>query len=137
MSFLTFEPETAGQPHQSPRSGEVFYLFDVWLGDDVVRAYPALMVTTPVKRALRGLDRPTGFRVTRARVRRSAFFRRVNPEKKLPVFWLLEVGSAPGRDDLGLTPAGVIVISRRILDVLQGFRIGRALMAQYDPASSP
>jgi len=114
----------------------VYYVFDVWLGDDVVRAYPALLVTTPVKRALLGLDRATGFRVTRARVLRSAFFKKVNPGKRLPVFWLLEVRSGHGRDDLGLTPAGVIVMSRRVLDVLQGFRIGRALMAQYDPSSA-
>jgi opacity protein-like surface antigen len=33
------------------------------------------------------------------------------------------------------TPAGVLVVSQRILDVLMDFRIGRAVLAQYAPGS--
>jgi hypothetical protein len=36
---------------------------------------------------------------------------------------------------MGLTPAGVLVVSHRVLDVLMDFRIGRAVLAQYAPGS--
>jgi hypothetical protein len=37
---------------------------------------------------------------------------------------------------MGLTEAGVLVVSRRILDVLLDFRIGRAVMAQFPGKSA-
>ena len=108
-------------------------MFDTWLGDDLVRAYPAVLARTGVKRALRALDRPSGFEITRARIRASPFYRRHSPGKRLPVFWAIQVSGKPGQDDMGLTPAGVLVISRRVSDVLLRFRVGRAVLAQYTP----
>jgi hypothetical protein len=108
-------------------------VFDTWLGDDLVRAFPAVLVTTAVKKALVGLHRPTGFEVARARIRSSAFFRKQNPGKRLPPFWALQVRGQAGRDDIGLTASGTLVVSRRVVDVLMDFRIGRAVLAQYTP----
>ena len=108
-------------------------MFDTWLGDDLVRAYPAVLARTGVKRALRALDQPSGFEVARARIRASAFYRRHSPGKRLPVFWAIQVSGKAGQDDMGLTAAGVLVISRRVVDVLLSFRVGRAVLAQYVP----
>ena len=111
-------------------------MFDTWLGDDLIRAHPVLMVTTPVKRALLGLQGASGFEITRARARTSGFFRRHSPGKHLPPFWAIQVRGQAGRDDLGLTAAGILVVSRRVLDVLLDFRIGRAVLMQYAPGRS-
>lgn len=108
-------------------------MFDTWLGDDLVRAYPAVLARTALKRSLLSLDRRSGFRVTRARTRASPFYRTHSAGKRLPVFWAIEVNGRAGRDDMGLTPAGVLVVSRRVLDILLQFRIGRAVLAQYIP----
>jgi hypothetical protein len=133
MSFFTVEPEASGAPESETSGKVVSCLFDTWLGDDLVRAYPAVLVTTPVREALLDLRQPTGFVIARARIRTSGFFRRQHPGVRLPPFWSIGVGGAPGRDDMGLTPAGVLVVSQRILDVLMDFRIGRAVLAQYAP----
>jgi hypothetical protein len=69
--FFTVEPETAGAPVAAQSTGDVEFRFDGWLGDDMVRAHPALLVRTQVKNALLRLDRPSGFNVTKARVRTS------------------------------------------------------------------
>jgi hypothetical protein len=98
-----------------------------------VRAHPALLVTTPVKRALVGLPGAGGFQVARARVRTSKFFRKQSRGKRLPPFWVVAVSGRPGRDDLGMTPSWTLVVSRRVLDLLLGFRVGRASFAQYTP----
>ena len=131
MNFLTIEPEIAGAPVGSTPPGHLTCAFDTWLGDDLVRAFPVLLATTPLKTALLKLRGRSGFEVQRARVRASPFFRKHNPGKRLPPFFAITVSGKAGRDDFGLTAAGVLVVSRRILDVLLGFRIGRALVGQY------
>jgi len=130
------EPETAGAPVAGLPSDEATYVFDGWLGDDVVRAHPSLLVRTEVKNALLGLDRPTGFNVAKARVRTSRFFRNQNPGKRLPRFWAVDVRGRAGRDDMGLMTSGTLVVSRRVLNVLLGLRIPRAVFAQYTPWKS-
>ncbi len=140
VGYFAIEPEASGWPAAEVAVGAVACVFDTWLGDDVVRAHPAVLVTTPVKRALQRLHEPTGFEIARARIRTSAFFRKHNAGRRLPPFWVLQIGGRPGRDDMGLTAATTLVVSRRVLDVLLEFRIGRAVFMQYAPGertSSP
>jgi len=136
VGFFTIEPEASGWPAAGGAAGEVAFVFDTWLGDDLVRAHPAVLVTTPVKTALRRLQAPTGFEISRARIRSSAFFRKHNPGKRLPPCWAIRIHGQSGRDDMGLTAGATIVVSRRALDVLLGFRIGRPVLAQYTPGAS-
>ena len=106
VSFFNIEPEASGSPAVGTSPGTVACVFDTWLGDDLIRAYPALLVTTPVKRALLRLQQPTGFEITRARIRTSGFFRQHSPGKRLPAFWAIQARGHAGRDDMGLTAAG-------------------------------
>jgi hypothetical protein len=135
VSFFAIEPEASGSPAASP-PGRFACTFDTWLGDDLIRAYPAVLVTTPVKRALLGLREPTGFEITRARVRTPGFFRKHSPGKRLPPFWTIQVRGQAGRDDMGLTASGTLVVSRRVLDALLDFQIGRAMLTQYTPGNA-
>ena len=123
VSFFTIEPEASGSPAAGAPVGAVACVFDSWLGDDLVRAHPAVLATTPVKGALLGLHQPTGFEIVRARIRSSGFFRKHSPGKRLPAFWAIQVRGQAGRDDMGLTAAGTLVVSRRVLDLLLDFRI--------------
>ena len=134
--FFNLEPEVAGAPAKGPGSGPAACVFDSWLGDDLVRAYPLVLVTTRAKRALLRLDRPTGFDFLRAHARTSAFYRRHNPGKRLPVFWAVRVSGRAGLDDAGLTEAGILVVSGRVLDALLGCRIPRAVITQHESASA-
>jgi hypothetical protein len=136
LTFLTVEPETSGYLIPGKTANPVRCVFDTWLGDDLVRAYPAVLARTPVKDALLSLRDRTGFEITRARIRASGFYRQHSPGKRLPVFWAIQVSGRPGRDDMGITPAGVLVVSSRVLSLLLQFRIARALLAQYAPAGA-
>lgn len=131
-TFFIVEPEAAGAPAAGGAAGVVTCVFDVWLGDELVRAHPFLLATTALARALLELPEGRGFKVARARVKTSSFFRQQNPGRRLPPCWSLVVDGEPGRDDLGLTPDGRLVVSRRVLDLLLGFAVGRAVFAQYD-----
>jgi len=136
VTFFSIEAEASGSPVAGAAAGAVACVFDSWLGDDLVRAHPAVLATTPVKKALQGLHRPTGFEIGRARIRSSEFFRTHNPGKRLPAFWAIQVRGQAGRDDMGLTASGTLVVSRRVLDALLDFRIGRAVLTQYTAGKS-
>jgi len=133
MGFFFVQPEVAGASVSSPPPA-VACLFDTWLGDDLVRVHPLFLVTSPLRKALGALKNPSGFSVARARARTSPFFRRYNPNRRLPVFWFLQADGVPGRDDVAVTQDGSLVVSRRVLDVLMECRVGRAVFAQYSPS---
>lgn len=134
MRYLTVEPEIAGSPGSAAAGSEVS--FDTWLGDDLVRAFPMFLVTKGLRDALGKAGVLTGFGFGTARIRSSPFFRKHNPGRRLPRFWALRVSGRPGRDDMGLTGGGVLVVSRPVLDVLLDFRIARATLAQYTPTDA-
>ena len=131
-AFFVVQPETAGA-RVSGAGASAVCVFDTLLGDDIVRVHPALLVTTPLRDALAAVEGLTGFTVARARVRSTAFWRRYNRRRRLPVFWYLGAQGAPGLADMGFTVDGSVVISWRVLEVLVGFRVGRAVFAKYSP----
>jgi hypothetical protein len=131
MAFLVVEPEMSGTPKRATRGEKARYVFDVWLGDDVVGAHPAVLVTGRVRQALERLPNPTGFRCTRAQVAGSRFFRAHSAGKRLPAFWLVNVRGRAGRSDMGLTRDGALVVSERVANVLLQFRVRQATFRQY------
>lgn len=130
-AFVVFQPETAGA-RVSGVGPLAVSVFDTWLGDDLIRVHPALLVTTPLKEALAASDL-SGFAITRSRVRSSAFWRRYNPSRRLPLFWSLEVRGTPGVDDFGRTEDGLLVVSWRALETIVPFEVGRAVFSKYAP----
>jgi hypothetical protein len=134
MPFYVVEPEASGRPVAGlAASGESACIFDTWLGDDVVRAHPLLLVTTRVKDALSALKGGAGFSVARARVFRSAFFERHHPDRALPEFWVLSVDGSPGVDDLGIGRDGSVIASARVVETLNRFTLRQATLSQYAP----
>jgi hypothetical protein len=132
MGFFVVEPEASGRPAGTPvAGGEPACSFDTWLGDDLVRAHPLLLVTTELKDALLGLSEPTGFSVVRAHATRSAFFERHNPDRRLPAFWSVEVHGRPGVDDLGIGEDGSVVASARVVEAMGRFLLKHATLTQH------
>jgi hypothetical protein len=134
--FFVVEPELSGTPVRSESRFTRSIVFDGWLGDDLVRAYPAVLVTSGLRSALLALPRPTGFRLSRARAERSPFLSLHEPGRRLPSFWSVDIEGKPGQDDMAITDAGALVVSRRVLDVFVEFRVGRAVFAQYGANTS-
>ena len=130
MGFFYVQPEVAGAGASGLPSSPVC-VFDTWLGDDLVRAHPLFLVTTPLMRALRALENPSGFSMARVRIRSSPFFRRYSPKRRLPVFWSIRAGGSPGCADVAVTVDGSLVVSQRVLEIFMEFRVERAVFAQH------
>jgi hypothetical protein len=138
MAYFLVTPEDAGhaRPHVGP--GIPLYVFDTWLGDDLVRAFPVFLATAGLKDALEALPEPAGFRSTRIRVARSPFLRRHRPELRLPAFWALEIHGQAGSHALGLTMDRSLVVSQAALDRLVQLSVPHAQFSQFvPPAEAP
>ena len=137
--FFFLKPEDAGHPEKPSASHPPLYVLDTWLGDDLVRAHPGLLVTTPLKESLESLPAPTGFSIVAARTRSSVFLRDQRPELRLPVFWALQIHGQAGLHDLGLTADKSLVVSQRALDQFVRHSIRHAALTQYapDPTAPP
>jgi hypothetical protein len=133
VAFYVVEPESAGRPLAADAE-PVTVSFDTWLGDDLVRAHPLLLATTPLKDALERLPSARGFEIAPVQAGPSAFYRNHNPGRTLPRFWSIRVHGRPGIDDLGRTRGGEVVASGRVVEILGGFATRHATLAQFAPA---
>lgn len=130
MPFLLVRPEPNGQKGEPPEGD---YRFDYWLGDDLVGSPPALLVTDRLRVALEALRPAPGFRFEPARVAASAFFRRSNPKRELPAFWLWRFEGRAGVDDAGLLAGRDLVVSGRVFAALLSGRLEQAEIVQFRP----
>ena len=136
MAFFVLTPEDAGRAEPQAGEGTPLYLFDTWLGDDLVRAHPLFLATTSLKDSLETLPGPTGFHSARVRVQRSLFLQGQRPKLSLPEFWALEVYGEAGLHALGLSAARSLVVSQGALERLVQHSIPHAHFAQFVPGAA-
>ena len=133
--FVVVKPETAGVA--LPGGEPPTFQFDIWLGDELVRAHPHFLVTAALRSSLRKLRRHRGYSFDDAAVRPSTFFRRHSPDRRLPHFWQLLVDGRPGVDDMGISDDGSLVVSLRVMETMLRSRVRRASFCQYAPGAQP
>jgi hypothetical protein len=127
---MILKPETTGYPVSFE---PVACRFDTWLGDDIVRAHPLLLVTSRLRRSLLRLPNASGFSFDPVRVSTSPFFRQGTPGRRLPRFWHLVVHGRPGNDDMATLADHSLVVSLRVVQTLLAFSLREAAMFQYRP----
>ena len=133
MAFFVLTPEDAGRSEPQAGGGTPLYYFDTWLGDDLVRAHPLFLATTPLKDSLETLPSPTGFHSARVRAERSRFLEGQRPQLRLPELWALEIYGEAGVHPLGLTAARSLVVSQAALERIVRHCIPHARFAQFAP----
>jgi hypothetical protein len=131
MAFFVITLEDAGYARPRGSEGIPVYVFDTWLGDDLVRAHPVFLATTRLKDTLETLPGPAGFHSAPIRVEASPFLRHLRPQLRLPTFWVLEIYGQAGRHALGLTSDHSLVVSQPALDCLVQYSIQHAQLSQF------
>jgi hypothetical protein len=116
--YFLVTAEDAGHAETSSEPGTDLYVFDTWLGDELVQAYPGLLATAALTRSLEALPEPTGFHSTPVIAKPSSFLGRVQPRLHLPVFRALHVYGKAGVHPLGLTEDRSLVVSQAALERL-------------------
>lgn len=138
MEYFVLQPEVAGglgpktvldRSTHPPRVDDLHYLFEGWLGDELLETFPCFIATEALWKSLEGAGL-SGVRAGPVRVSASEQYVEIYPERVLPPFVRLLVTGDPGRDDLGLKHPARLVVSRRALEVL---RTGRLEQCGVEP----
>lgn len=137
MSFYYLEPEVAGgwgpntvaaqNPGMPTVVTRLHYVFDGWLGDELLATSPCFIATETLAQALSDAQL-TGFQVGEVEVSRSDQFLDLYGDKKLPRFVWLKVQGHPGSDDLGLTTDLRLVASQAAMDLLRATGMSQAVV---------
>src|SRR5688572_3769303 len=140
MAFFYVEPEVAGGLGENtvldrrthpPIVSRLHYHFDGWLGDVLLETFPCFIVTEAARQALQKSG-ATGARFDTVEVTRSPEFDELHPGAQLPPFVWLRPEGEPGRDDVSTAEDGRLVVSARVLELLQKLGIANALVEPAD-----
>ena len=128
MSFYKLNPEVAGgwgpktkfvrTPGKRVVVNSLHYIFDGWLGDDLLESTPCFIVTERLAHEIRSRHL-SGFTLRPVEVSTSEQFRDTHPEIDLPHFKWLDITGEAGIDDFGVADDGCLVVSHLALDAIR------------------
>ncbi|WP_245303356.1 hypothetical protein [Mesorhizobium loti] len=110
---------------------KLHYVVEGWTGDVLVTTFPCYLVTEEAQRALQQIGF-SGATFAEAEVTTSEEFHEYQPGQELPPFVWLKVNGKAGRDDFGIAANYRLVISKRILDLLESLGIPFAVVEPYE-----
>ncbi|MCC2317563.1 hypothetical protein [Cellulomonas chengniuliangii] len=131
MTAYELEPEVPGRYGDATVFDTTFYpplvtrldfIFDGWMGDDLVRSYPVYLVTDRLRTALEAAE-ITGINFDHVDVTTSDEFNEDFPDTELPTWHWLRVPGFAGHDDAWTGLQGRLTVSQRFMDVLTGFNL--------------
>lgn len=118
MKYYEVVPEVPGDRGEKFSPTHVHLVFVVWQGDELITAHPVFLASEALAA---NLQKIAGVSSKPAEISLSEDFlewAEVAPARKLPTFrWLQIVGKA-GRDHMGLTKEGALVVSQTVLDAI-------------------
>jgi hypothetical protein len=144
MTYFVLEPEvaggfgpaTTGSLNVRPPQLEKFnYEFDVWPGDPLVEAVRNFIVTDGLKEALIEA-RASGVAFGDVEVTKSGIFLDMNGDRPLPAFSWLQITGRAGKDDFGRSSSRRLVVSERIMNLLNAFGLNHCEVSEYDPTKN-
>lgn len=141
MTFYSLQPEVAGglgdgtvidTTVHPPLVERLHYEFEDWLGDDLVESFPCFLVSEPlaVRLTAAGLG---AFQLKDVAVTLTLGAEELLSDTAFPNFCWLDVSGKAGRDDVGTTPTGLLVVSDQALAVLREFNINNCDVEPFQP----
>jgi hypothetical protein len=105
--------------------------FDTWLGDPLLEAVSTFIVTDPLKERLIEAH-ATGLGFGDVEVTKAGIYLELYGVRPLPAFSWLQITGRAGKDDFGLSSSGLLVVSERIMNLLNAFGLNRCEVSDYD-----
>lgn len=126
MSYFYIEPEVSGglgpetemnTTVHPPIVDKLNYQFESWLGDDLIESFPCYIVTEHLAKQFIS-NEFQGFSLDNVIVTMSEDFAELNETKELPNFFWLKIDGEAFNDDFGLSEDYRLVVSQRVLNLL-------------------
>ncbi|MEX2115122.1 MAG: hypothetical protein WD845_18155 [Pirellulales bacterium] len=130
--FHKLDPEVAGhfgpgtitdRSTHPPIVRSLHYVFDGWLGDELLTAFPCFIVTKHMQQLIESAN-PSGCSFEDVTVSKSDLFEELHAGRQLPQFSRLAIDGIAQRDDFGTTSTGgSMIVSDRLLQVMKRGRL--------------
>jgi hypothetical protein len=139
-TFLILSPEVPGglgpgsiidRSDHPPRVSRLAFIFDGWLGDDLVESFPVFLVTDALAKTLNNSEL-TGYLLKEADISVSEQFLEFYPNAPSPQFVWLDVVGDYCRDDFSLDSRARLVVSERAYQVLRTARLEHCEVEQIE-----
>jgi len=140
MKYFYIKPDVAGGIGRGtimdtsvhpPVVSKLIYQMEGWFGDVIITTFPCFLVVSEVKQALQNIGF-SGASFAHVEITKSDDFLELQPNIELPQFVWLKVSGKAGHDDFGIARDLRLVISARVLDMLEAFGIPSATVEPYD-----
>ena len=128
MTFYRLQPEVAGgwgpntrftrTPGRPVVVHRLHYVFDGWLGDELLESGSCFIVTRRLAQLLTDC-RLSGFELRPVEISQSELFDELYPDRLLPAFEWLQVTGESGVDDFGVDEGYGLVVSKSALEALK------------------
>ena len=145
MTCFVLEPEVAGGfgpatigdlRARPPRLEKFNYEFETWPCDPLLEAVSAFIITDRLKDRLIEAH-ASGVRFGDVEVTKTGIYLDMYGDRPLPSFSWLQITGRAGTDDFGLSSSGLLVVSERIMNLLNAFGLKYCDVSEYDPMKSP
>ena len=132
-----FGPATTGDWSARPPRVEKFnYEFDTWPVDPLLEALNTFIVTDPLRERLMEAH-ASGIAFGDVELTKSGIFLDMNGDRPLPAFSWLKITGRAGIDDFGLSSSGHLIVSERMMNLLNTFGLKYCDVSEYDPERNP
>jgi hypothetical protein len=135
-SYYRLSPEVAGglgehtvmdRSQIPPVVTHLHYVFDGWLGDELIESYPCFVVTRSLADKI-GASRLQGAILAKAEISTSREFDGLNAGRVLPEFLWLKVIGTLGESDFALERDARLVVSATALSLLRQGQLDHCLV---------
>jgi hypothetical protein len=124
---------------------QLHFIFDGWLGDDIVTTFPCCLASERAAELI-SKSKLTGVSFAGAEIEQSDLFRQLHPSRSLPPFLWMQIAGEPGVADFGtpppkppeMYPRGVterLVVSSAALAVLKNVSLSNCRVTPFVPAT--
>ncbi len=123
--FYKLFPEVPGQLGEKtqmdttsdpPTVRYLHFIFDGWLGDDLIECFPCYLITTTfLKRLL--MENLSGFDIEAVEIGYSEVFKELYPNRKLPEFKWLKINGQIGNDFFLRDKC--LIVSKKVLKIFE------------------
>ena len=108
---------------------KLYFVFEGWLGDDILEVFPCFIMTEPLKKEIEK-EKLTGGIFDNLLVTKSENFIEMYPDKELPQFYWAKIQRSAITGDFSLAADYRLVISEKAYGILSKFNISNALIEE-------
>ena len=141
MTYFELEPEAAGMfgdattgdlRARPPLIDKFNYEFDTWPHDPILEAISTFIVTDRLKEALIEAH-ASGVAFGDVEVTKAGIFLDLYGDRPLPAFSRLQITGRAGTDDFSLSSSRRLIVSVRMMNLLNAFGLNHCEISEYDP----